>query len=212
MRISYIVMLSIIILSLLLSAAFYAQLPQMVASHWDAQGEVDGYMSKFWGLFLMPLLLVALAILFAFIPRIDPLRENIEQFRRYYDGFIIVFYVFMFAIHLQILLWNLGIHISPNVLLPVGLGLLVYYCGILCENAKRNWFIGIRTPWTLSNQTVWDKTHKIGGKLFKIAGIVALIGIFFQRYALYFILVPIFVVSCYTVIYSYVAYRKETKA
>jgi len=59
------------------------------------------------------------------------------------------------------------------------LGILFYYCGILIENAKRNWFIGIRTPWTLSNEKVWERTHKIGGKLFKIAGLIAFLWYFF---------------------------------
>jgi uncharacterized membrane protein len=117
----------------------------------------------------------------------------------------------MLSIHFQVILWNIGIEISPNVIFPIGLGLLFFYIGILCENAKRNWFIGIRTPWTLSNDVVWAKTHKIGGKLFKIAGVVALFGIFFLNYTLFFILVPVILVAIYTVIYSYREYRKETK-
>jgi uncharacterized membrane protein len=100
---------------------------------------------------------------------------------------------------------------SPNVIFPIGLGLLFFYSGILYENAKRNWFIGIRTPWTLSNDIVWDKTHKIGGKLFKIAGVVAIFGIFFQKYALLFILVPVILITAYTIIYSYFEYQKVVK-
>ncbi len=206
-----IIILGIILLSLIISIYFYPQMPEEIASHWNAQGEVDGYMSKFWGLFLMPLILVGLALLFVAIPRIDPLKANIEKFRKYYDGFIILFFVFMLSIHFQVILWNIGIKISPNVIFPIGVGLLFFYGGILCENAKRNWFIGIRTPWTLSSDVVWDKTHKIGGKLFKIAGVVALFGIFFQKYSLFFILVPIISVAAYTIIYSYVEYQKEIK-
>jgi uncharacterized membrane protein len=186
-------------------------MPEKIASHWNAQGQVDGYMSKFWGLFLMPFTFVGLALLFFAIPKIDPLKENIEKFRRYYDNFIILFFVFMLSIHLQVILWNMGIKISPNVILPMGLGFLFFYSGILCENAKRNWFIGIGTPWTLSNDVVWDKTHKIGGKLFKIAGVVALFGIFSQNYAFLFVLVPIILVVTYTIIYSYIEYQKEMK-
>jgi uncharacterized membrane protein len=211
MRKSEITIFGIIILSLIISIYFYPQMPEKIASHWNAQGQVDGYMSKFWGLFLMPFILVGLALLFGAIPRIDPLKANIEIFRKYYDAFIILFFVFMLSIHFQVILWNIGIEISPNVIFPIGLGLLFFYIGILCENAKRNWFIGIRTPWTLSNDVVWAKTHKIGGKLFKIAGVVALFGIFFLNYTLFFILVPVILVAIYTVIYSYREYRKETK-
>jgi uncharacterized membrane protein len=211
MRKSEIIVIGIILLSFVVGIYFYPQMPEKIASHWNAQGEVDGYMSKFWGLFLMPFILVGLALLFFAIPRIDPLKENIERFRKYYDGFIILFFVFMLSTYFQVILWNMGIKISPNVILPIGLGLLFFYIGILCENAKRNWFIGIRTPWTLSNDVVWHKTHKIGGGLFKIAGVVAIFGIFFQKYTLFFILVPVILVTAYTIIYSYVKYQKEMK-
>ena len=88
-------------------------------------------------------------------------------------------------------------------LMMPALGILFYYCGVLIENAKRNWFIGIRTPWTLSSDSVWEKTHKIGGKLFKIAGIIALFGIFFPNYTFLFVLIPVVSVAIYTAAYSY---------
>jgi len=211
MKKSEITILGIILLSLIISIYFYPQMPEKIASHWNAQGQVDGYMSKFWGLFLIPFILVGLALLFVAIPRIDPLKANIEKFRKYYDGFVILFFIFMLSIHSQVILWNLGIRISPNVIAPIGIGILLFYIGILCENAKRNWFIGIRTPWTLSSERVWEKTHKIGGKLFKIAGVIIFFGVFFQTYALFFILVPVISVAAYTIIYSYFEYQKEVK-
>jgi len=186
-------------------------MPEKIASHWNAQGQVDGYISKFWGLFLIPFILIGLAILFVAIPKIDPLKANIEKFRKYYDGFVILFFVFMLSVHFHLILWNLGVRISPNIIFPIGIGILFFYVGILCENAKRNWFIGIRTPWTLSSERVWEKTHKIGGKLFKIAGIITFLGVFFQSYALFFILVLIISVAVYTIIYSYLEYQKEVK-
>ena len=184
-------------------------MPEKIASHWNVQGQVDGYMSKFWGLFLMPLISAGLFLLFIAIPKIDPLKTNIEKFRKYYDGFITLVIIFLFYLYLLTIFWNMGIRFDIIQLLAPAFGILFYYCGILTENAKRNWFIGIRTPWTLSNDAVWDKTHKIGGKLFKISGIVVLFGIFFRNYALFFILVPVILVAIYTIIYSYVEYQKE---
>jgi uncharacterized membrane protein len=78
------------------------------------------------------------------------------------------------------------------------------------EKTKRNWFIGIRTPWTISSDIVWDKTHKIGGKLFKISGIIALVGIASGKYAIFFIIIPLIFTALYTIIYSYLEYTKET--
>ena len=210
-RKSEIIVLGIILLSFIIGIYFYPQMPERMASHWNAQGQVDGYMSKFWGLFLVPFVLVGFALLFTAIPRIDPLKANIEEFRKHYDGLIILFFIYMLSIHFQVIFWNLGIKISPNTIVPISIGILFFYIGILCENAKRNWFIGIRTPWTLSNEKVWEKTHKIGGKLFKIAGIIAFVGVFFQSHALFFILVPVISVAIYTIIYSYFEYQKEVK-
>jgi len=182
-----------------------------MASHWNIHGEVDGYISKFWGVFLLPFIFTALALLFVAIPRIDPLKANIEKFRKYYDGFIILFSIFWFSIYIQSILWNIGIQISPTIVFPVGFSFLFFYIGILCENVKRNWFIGIRTPWTLSNEKVWEKTHRNGAKMFKIAGLVALLGVLFQDYAFLLILIPVILIVAYTFTYSYFEYQKELK-
>ena len=211
MRKSEIIISAIILLLFFIGIYFYPQMPEKMASHWNARGQVDGYMSKLWGLFFIPLVLIALAFLFTVIPKVDPLKANIEKFRKYYDGFIILFFIFMLLVQLQVILWNLGIKISPNTFVPVISGILFFYVGVLCENAKRNWFIGIRTPWTLSSERVWEKTHKISGKLFKIAGVIAFAGVFFQNYASLLILIPVILVATYAIIYSYVEYQKGIK-
>jgi uncharacterized membrane protein len=206
---SRIIIIGIIILSFLAGVYFYPQMPEVVASHWNAQGEVDGYMPKSWGLFLMPLLLVGLFLLFLLIPKIDPLKENIKKFRRYFDGFTALLILFLFYVYLLTIFWNIGSRFNMGQLMIPALGILFYYCGILVENAKRNWFIGIRTPWTLSSETVWDKTHKIGGRLFKVAGVIAFLGVFFPKQSILFVMIPVLLVAAYTLIYSYFAYQKE---
>ena len=91
-------------------------------------------------------------------------------------------------------------------------GILFYYCGVLVEKAEKNWFIGIRTPWTLSSDSVWKKTHVLGGKLFKASGLVALLGIFFKDWAFFLAIVPAIFLSIYTILYSYFEYQKEKKS
>ena len=211
MRKSEIVAIGIILFSFIIGIYLYPQMPEKMASHWNAKGEVDGYMPKFWGLFLMPIISLLIFLLFIAIPKIDPLKQNIEKFRKYYDGFVVLMIAYLFYIYLLTLLWNTGIRFNIVQPLVPAMSILFYYIGILVENAKRNWFIGIRTPWTLSSEKVWEKTHKIGGKLFKIAGIIAFIGIFFQDYAIFFILIPIISVAFYTITYSYFEYQKEIK-
>jgi len=211
MRKTELFILIAVIISFVIGIYLYPQMPEQMASHWNSQGNVDDYMSRFWGVFLMPFVFVGLALLFIAIPRIDPLKKNIEEFRKYYNGFIILFFIFMLLVYVQTILWNLGIEISPNLIVPILIGLLFFYIGVLFENAKRNWFIGIRTPWTLSSEKVWNKTHKLGSKMFKISGIIVLIGFLFQKYVTYFILIPTLFVAFYLVVYSYVEYQKEKK-
>ena len=181
-----------------------------MASHWNVQGKVDSYMSRFWSLFLMPIVSIGLFFLFILIPKIDPLKENIEKFRKYFDGFIVLMTEFLFYVYLLTVFWNLGLRFNMVQLMIPALGIVFYYCGILVENAERNWFIGIRTPWTLSSGAVWNKTHKIGGKLFKITGMIAFLAIFFPQYAILFVIIPVISVAVYTIIYSYFEYQKQT--
>jgi uncharacterized membrane protein len=211
MKKSTVIVLAIILISFIIAIYLYPQMPDKIASHWNAKGDADGYMPKFWGLFLMPLISVGLFLLFLLIPKIDPLKKNIEKFRKYFDNFIVLIFIFLFYIYLLTIFWNLDFRFNMTVMMIPALAVLFYYVGILTENAKRNWFIGIRTPWTLSNNIVWDKTHKLGGKLFKIAGIIALFGVLFHKYALLFVLVPVILVALYTIVYSYFEYQKQIK-
>jgi len=209
MKKNEIIILGIILLSFITGIYFYPQMPEKIASHWNVYGNVDGYMSKCFGLFLMPIISIGLFLLFILIPKIDPLKENIDKFKKYFDRFVILLMVYLFYVYLLTIFWNIGIRFNMVRLMIPALGMLFYYSGVLIENSKRNWFIGIRTPWTLSSETVWNETHKIGGKLFKIAGIISILGIFFPKYALFFVLIPIILSSIYTIIYSYFQYKKQ---
>ncbi len=208
-KISIIVLL-IILTSFIISIYLYPRMPDKLASHWNAKGEVDDYMPKFWGLFLMPFVSLGLFLFFLLIPKIDPLKANIEKFRKYFDAFIALIIFFLFYVYLLTIFWNAGLRFSMGQMMLPALGILFYYCGILIEKAKRNWFIGIRTPWTLSSDKVWEKTHKLGGRLFKIAGIIAFLGIVFPGYALFLVIIPVISIAIYIIIYSYFQYQKET--
>ena len=199
----------VLILTAVMTLVAYPVMPTVVASHWNAAGELNGTMPKFWGLTLIPLLMYGFCALFVVLPRIDPLRNNYQKFQDYYEGFILVFAAFFFLIQLQIILWGLGIHVSPNLTMPVMIGGLFVYISFLMEHAEPNWFVGIRTPWTMSSDSVWKKTHQRAGTLFKLAGVVSMIGALAGIYASLFILVPVIAVALYTVVYSYVEFKRE---
>jgi uncharacterized membrane protein len=200
------------ILALLaLTIAAYPALPPVVATHWNAAGAANGSMEKLPGLAIVPALTLACTALFLFLPRIDPLRKNYDRFRDYYEGFILVFVLFMLAVQALVILWNTGHPVDMNTVFPILFGLLFVYLGFLVEHAEPNWFVGIRTPWTLSSAAVWKKTHALGGTLFRVAGIISLLGALAGPYAFAFILVPAIAVAVYTVVYSYIAFRNELK-
>ncbi|MDW8114506.1 MAG: SdpI family protein [candidate division WOR-3 bacterium] len=211
MRKISIIILILTIFSFLISIYFYPKMPERMASHWNQYGEVDGYLNKFLGVFLIPFILLFIFLLYLLIPKIDPLKNNILKFINYYDAFFLILCIFFIALHLFLLLWNINIRINPNRFFPIGLGVLFIYVGILLKHAKRNWFVGIRTPWTLSNDNVWQKTHLLGSKLFIIAGIISFLGFFFLKYSYLFVLIPVISFSFFLIIYSYFLYQKEIK-
>jgi len=204
--------IAVLIVTFSLTIAMYPTAPDRIVSHWNAAGEADGSLSKFWGLFLIPFIMTGFVALLAVLPRIDPHKKNYEKFQDYYDGFILLFVLFLLAIQIQIILWSIGYQISPNLTFPVLIGILFIYLGFLLDHAEQNWFVGIRTPWTLSSKTVWKKTHELGGKLFRIAGVISCLGIFAGVYALWFVLVPALAVALITVAYSYYEFQKELKS
>jgi len=213
-RTTTIIVLIMILAAVLAGLVVWSRLPDPMASHWSANDQVNGYISKFWGVFLMPLVTLGMFLLFLLIPNIDPLKANIAKFRGVFNAFIACIVGFMLYIHALTLLWNLG-YTSFGIskaLLPA-LGLLLILIGNLMRQAKRNWFIGIRTPWTLSSDTVWDKTHQLGAILFMASGALALIGPFFGGVtAFWLFFVPLMGSTVFLVIYSYLLYRRETHA
>ena len=207
-----ILIIGLILVSFLIGAYLYPYMPEKMASHWDANGSVDGFMPKLWGLFLLPAITAILFLVYMLIPKIDPLKGNIEKFRGHFDVFILLLFVFLFYVHMLTMLWNLSYRFNIIQLLTPAFGLLIYYAGIMMENAKQNWFIGVRTPWTLSSEVVWDKTNKLAGKLFKVAGVLAAMGLIFPKYAIFLILVPVILAAVYPIIYSYQKYQQEIEA
>lgn len=201
--------LAIVLASFLISSYFYLQLPERIASHWGISGEVDGYMPKFFGLFIMPFVSLLVLLLFMVIPKIDPFKKSYGKFRGYFDRFVLLIIIFFFYLELVTILWNVGFVFNILQVLSPAFAILFYYAGILTENAKRNWFVGFKTPWTLSSEKVWDKTNKLGGKMFKIVGIVALFGLFLPTYALILAVALAVIFSIYVFVYSYFEYKKK---
>jgi uncharacterized membrane protein len=213
-RTTTILVIIMIVVAALAGLLLWDRLPDQMASHWNVNDQVDGYMSKFWGVFMVPLMALGMSLLFLVIPSIDPLKANIAQFREAFNLFIVLIMAFLLYVHGLSLAWNLGytdFKMSTSML--PAMGLLFIFVGFMLRKAKRNFFIGIRTPWTLSSDTVWDKTHQLGAVLFMASGVLAFIGgIFGGMTAFWFLFVPLIGSTIFLLVYSYVLYQRETKA
>jgi uncharacterized membrane protein len=189
------------------SGYFYGGLPDTVASHWNAAGEPDGHMSKKWGAFALPSVLLILWLAFTFLPRYVP-ESLLPRPSGRIAGFVLVLFLFLGSIHVQVVLWNVGRRIPFEVTVPIGLAVLFFYLGIMLGSVEPNWVVGIRTYWTLKSPVVWRQTHQRAGVLFKIIGFIYLAAAFFRGYLLLFILLPALFVALYLVGYSFILYQK----
>ncbi len=169
----------VVLAAVVASVSVYSQLPETMPVHWDSNGEVDGWSSRFWGSFGLPLAMVGTYALMRFLPLIDPRRENYSKFEGAYEGIILTLLVFLLCVHVIVLRAGLGIPVSMEKVLPLGMGLLFVAIGILLPRARSNFFVGIRTPWTLSSEKSWELTHRVGGYVFVLAGILMAASSFF---------------------------------
>ncbi|OYR84621.1 MULTISPECIES: SdpI family protein [Halorubrum] len=192
------------------SLAVAPDLPQRMVTRWNAAGEPTETLSRTAGMWLVPGLAVGLIGLFAVLPRIDPLRENVAAFRVHYDRFVVVLTAFLVALHLAVLAVNLGYAVDVTTVAAAGGAALFYYLGTLLPHVEPNWFLGIRTPWTLSDDAVWDRTHALGARLFKLSAAIAAVGLFAGEYAVYFLVGPALATAAVTVAYSYLLYARGT--
>ncbi|WKZ29254.1 MAG: SdpI family protein [Patescibacteria group bacterium] len=211
-RKTFIAMCALLLASAAASVIFYPAFPEEYASHWNMAGEVDDTMPKSTGALFMPGIMLVLLGLYALIPRIDPLKENLEKFRRAYDLLWLALFSFFAYVHALTLFWNLGGRFSFVRFLTPAFAVLWYVIGVVLARSRRNWFVGIRTPWTLASDDVWNDTHAFGAKLFKATAVVSLLGVFLPApYVFWFIVAPVLLTSLATVLYSYLAWRRRAK-
>jgi uncharacterized membrane protein len=206
-----ILLLLLVLITIIIGIVIYPYMPDKVASHWDASGQVDGYMSKFFGVFFVPIICLVCILLFIFIPKMDPLKKNFKTFQKEFDFFALGIFLFFFYIYLLIIFWNLGYDINIGKYICPAFGILFIFVGVLLKKAKRNYFVGIRTPWTLADDRVWDKTHQLGFKLFILIGLLCFAGVFIPKYTFYIIIGLILLVTGFLFLYSYLIYKGVIK-
>lgn len=206
------ILILLTIVTIVLAVFTYPLLPEQVASHWNADGQVNGYMSRGWAVAMAPIIMLVLLVLHFIIPRIDPMKQNIAEFKPQFNRFWVGLFVFFFYVFSLTLLWNLGVHFDFGYALVPAMALLFYFLGEFIEKSKRNFFMGIRTPWTLSSDTVWGKTQSLGGKMFKLSGILTLLGGMISGRVAFAVMIASVITSVIvSTVYSYLVFKKENK-
>ncbi len=168
----------IIACSILLTIIVYNKLPDLVPTHWNTMGEIDKYSPKAFGAFMAPVIMIFTWSGMKFLPKIDPRKKNYEKFDKSYSVIVSILLTFFLVIHAVTLLAALGYGISIEKIIPLIVGVLFFVIGNYLPKSKSNFFYGIKTPWTLSSEVSWRKTHRLGGKLFVVAGIVCILSSF----------------------------------
>lgn len=165
-----------------LTILFYNKLPEQIPIHWNWAGQVDNYANKLYGAFLAPITMVLIWIGMLLLPKIDPKRENYKKFESSYEIVIGVIVTFLFGLQMAIVLVSLDYNISIDKIIMLMMGAMFIVIGNYLPKAKSNFFYGIKTPWTLSSDISWRKTHRLGGKLFVFSGILIIIStLLFQK-------------------------------
>ena len=197
-------------LALAMSVWAYPQLPPTVATHWSFNGTPDGFSGRLVALGIVPIVLIAMTVLFNVLPRVDPRRENYAKFLSSYWLIANAVIVFLLVAHAMIIAAGIGFSVKIDRLMPLGIGLLFVFLGNYLTRVEPNWFIGIRTPWTLSSDTVWRRTHRTGGLLMVIGGLILAISAFLPRPAfLVLFCVTIVIVAVIPIVQSYILWKRE---
>lgn len=164
--------LLVLAITALSSVYFYSHFPDIVPTHWNIHGEIDGWSSKKLGAFLIPAILMIMYLMFLWLPYIDPKKEKYDQFRKVYHIFKSLIIGMMSLIYFMASFNGLGYNIEMGFWVPFLIGVLFIALGNYFGKLKPNWFVGIKTPWTLSSEENWNKTHRFGGKIFIFSGLI----------------------------------------
>lgn len=211
------ILISIVLLSAVIGLALYPVLPDQMPTHWNVDGVPDRYNSKNFAVFFFPLLNLALLLMMIWLPKFDPRHANYLEFVKVYTIVRWTIILFLTALYLSNLYYSLAemyglVNINISLIVPFFIGILLIVIGNYLTRVKTTYFFGIRTPWTLENERVWKKTHRLGGRLFVLSGFITLVSLFLPNSTRFLAVISAIILSSVIpILYSYFIYRKEVK-
>ncbi|NLI92278.1 MAG: SdpI family protein [Peptococcaceae bacterium] len=187
----------------------YPYLPERVPTHWNISGQVDGWGSAWQGAFLFPLIMLGVFLLLIFLPKIDPKKRNYPQMNRAYSAIVLVIMMFFSVMYFGTLGSALGYFEKVPSLVHLGVGVLFIVIGNYMGKLKHNYFMGIRTPWTLASEEVWYKTHRMAGPFWVIGGIIFMVSSLMPAgFMTIIVLIVIIGLVAVPIGYSYAIFRR----
>lgn len=202
-----------VVAMLAVSAWAWPQIPAdaEIPIHWGLDGQPDGFGPKWVGLLGIPLVGAATVGLLALVPRIEPRRRNLERSGTAYVAIGIVVIAFLAVLHLFAVLAALGNEADIAALATIGSGVTFIVIGNFLGKTRSSWFFGIRTPWTLSSERSWTRTHRAGGVAFIVVGVIVVLAtiVLGAEAAIWVMLGGLGAVVAGLVAYSYVVWRDD---
>lgn len=201
--------IGIVLLPFIYLAYIWNNLPEQVPMHWNLNGEIDDWGSKYSLIGMTFLLPVLTYVLLMVVPKIDP-KKRIEAMGGKYYQFKFILVTFMSALALVIMYISNNQKLSNPSMIVILLGILFVFLGNYFKVIKQNYFIGIKTPWTLESEEVWKLTHLLAGKMWVIGGIVIVICslVIPENLNFYFFIGITLVISIVPTVYSYLIFKK----
>ena len=170
----YLVGAALIVAVLAATALVYPQLPDAIPMHWNSLGSVDGWGPR-WTLFTIdPGIMLAILLLFSALPWLSPKHFEVDSFRSTYLYIMVVVLALIAYVHAFVLANSLSWSVDVGRATIGGVCLLIALLGNVLGKVRQNFFVGIRTPWTIANEHVWNATHRVAAKVLFAGGIVGL--------------------------------------
>jgi uncharacterized membrane protein len=196
-----------------MSAAAYPRLPERVPVHWGVRGDPDRLGSRFEATVLLPFVILTVWLVLRLLPRIDPRAPNYAKMQSAYDLTVNATMTVLLFVHAMVLAAGLGYAVPVARITPILVGALFVTTGNVLPRARPNWWFGIRTPWTLSNDRVWMRTHRVGGYVMSAAGIVIIAGAALPGARPFAVFITASAIATLgLIVYSYIAWREETRS
>lgn len=197
---------------LVFTAVVYPLLPERIPTHWNFRGEVDGWSGRLWGSLLAPVVSAGIWVLLPVLRRVDPRRRNYDRFESTFWLLVNLLVVFFAGIHVLTLGVALGWAIDMTRTILVIVGLMFAVLGNYLPRLRSNWWMGIRTPWTLESDAVWRSTHRLAGYTFVIGGLATAVSALLPSpIAIGLAMAAMMTAAVVPAIYSYVAFQRERR-